>query len=80
MLRFGDSDEATLATVEEVQRRGRIFVGPAKWREEWVMRVSVCAYPTGSEHLDAVTAEIAAAWETAGSAGAVAEAPRIGVR
>ena len=80
MLRFGDSDEATLATVEEVQRRGRIFVGPAKWREEWVMRVSVCAYPTGPEHLEAVTAEIAAAWETAGGAGAVAEAPRIGVR
>jgi glutamate/tyrosine decarboxylase-like PLP-dependent enzyme len=64
LLRFGDSDEATLATVEEVQRRGRIFVGPALWRGEWVMRISVCNYATGMEHLDGVREEIAAAWET----------------
>lgn len=66
MLRFGDSDEATLATVEEVQRRERIFVGPAKWRGEWVMRISVSGYATRMEHLEEVRGEIAAAWETVG--------------
>lgn len=67
MLRFGDSDEATLATIEEVQRRGRIFVGPAKWRGDWVMRISVCSHATGPEHLEPVLGEIAAAWEVIGS-------------
>jgi len=63
MLRFGESDEATLATVEEVKRRGHIFVGPAKWRGEWVMRISVSNYGTGPDQLDPVRIEIAAAWE-----------------
>jgi glutamate/tyrosine decarboxylase-like PLP-dependent enzyme len=63
MLRFGDSDEATLATVEEVQRRGRIFVGPARWRGEWVMRVSVSSYATELDQLPSVREEIAAAWQ-----------------
>jgi glutamate/tyrosine decarboxylase-like PLP-dependent enzyme len=64
MLRFGGSDDATLATVEEVRRRGRIFVGPAKWRGEWIMRISVCNYGTALDQLDAVRGEIAEAWET----------------
>ena len=63
MLRFGNSDEATLATVEEVQRRGQIFVGPSQWRDEWVMRISVCNYETGLEHLEQVREEIAGAWQ-----------------
>jgi glutamate/tyrosine decarboxylase-like PLP-dependent enzyme len=63
MLRFGESDQATLATVEEVKRRGRIFVGPAKWRGEWVMRISVSNYATGPEQLGPVHDEIAGAWE-----------------
>ena len=63
MLRFGESDEATLATVEEIKRRGRIFVGPAKWRGEWVMRISVSNYGTGPDQLAPVRTEIAEAWE-----------------
>jgi glutamate/tyrosine decarboxylase-like PLP-dependent enzyme len=62
MLRFGDSDEATLATVEEIQRRGQIFVGPAHWRGQWVMRISVCNFETDIEQLPAVVDELAAAW------------------
>lgn len=64
MLRFGESDDATLATVEEVKRRGCIFVGPAKWRGQWVMRISVSNYGTGPDQLDPVRTEIAGAWET----------------
>jgi glutamate/tyrosine decarboxylase-like PLP-dependent enzyme len=64
MLRFGDSDDATLATVGEVKRRGRIFVGPAKWRGEWIMRISVCNHATALDQLETVRDEIAGAWET----------------
>lgn len=62
MLRFGDSDEATLATVDEIRRRGRIIVGPALWRGEWIMRFSVCNYGTGPDQLPEVEQEIAGAW------------------
>jgi glutamate/tyrosine decarboxylase-like PLP-dependent enzyme len=62
MLRFGDSDEATLATVGEIRRRGRIVVGPALWRDEWIMRISVCNWGTGPDQLLEVEQEIAAAW------------------
>lgn len=62
LLRFGDSDEATLATIEEIQRRGAIFVGPARWRGQWVMRFSVCSYATEMEQLPLVRSEISAAW------------------
>jgi len=63
MLRFGDSDEATLATVDEIRRRGGIVVGPALWRGEWIMRVSVCNFGTGPDQLPEVEQEIAAAWD-----------------
>jgi len=62
MLRFGESDEATLATVGEIRRRGRIVIGPALWRGEWIMRVSVCNFGTGPDQLPEVEREIAAAW------------------
>lgn len=63
MLRFGDSDEATLAVAEEIQKHGRIFVGPALWRGEWVIRVSVSNYATGMDQLAAVRDEIVRAWQ-----------------
>jgi threonine aldolase len=63
MLRFGDSDEATLATVAEIRERGRIVIGPALWQDEWIMRISVCNYATGPEHLSEVEREIAEAWD-----------------
>ncbi len=66
MLRFGESDEATLATVGEIRRRGRIVVGPALWRGEWIMRISVCNYGTGPDHLAEVAEEIAGAWSDVG--------------
>lgn len=62
IVRFGESDEATLATIEELQRRGRIFVGPARWRKRWVMRISVTNCSTGLDEVAAVHEEICAAW------------------
>lgn len=63
IVRFGGSDEATLATVAEVQRRGRIFAGPAQWRGQWVMRLSVTNFGTGPDEVPLVHEEIAGAWE-----------------
>lgn len=64
ILRFGDSDEATLATVAEIQSRGRIFAGPALWRGDWVMRISVSGFATTADYLPVVVEEIAAAWQS----------------
>jgi glutamate/tyrosine decarboxylase-like PLP-dependent enzyme len=63
LLRFGGSDEATLDTVKEIQRRGRMFVGPALWRDRWVMRVSVSNYGTRPEQAPAIADEIMEAWK-----------------
>jgi hypothetical protein len=46
MVRFGDDDAATLATVERIQADAVAFIGAATWRDRWVMRVSVSAATT----------------------------------
>lgn len=63
IVRFGDSDEATLATVAELQRSGRIFAGPARWRGQWVMRLSVTNFGTGMNEVPAVREAITGAWQ-----------------
>ena len=63
LLRFADSDDATRATIENIQRRGCMFVGPALWHGDWVMRISVCNFETGPAILPDVVTEIAAAWQ-----------------
>ena len=46
MVRFGDDDGATLATVERIQADAVAFIGAATWRDRWVMRVSVSSGAT----------------------------------
>ena len=62
LLRFGDSDSATLGTVEEIRRRGRMFVGPALWRDQWVMRISVCNFGTTLDQVGSIRDEILESW------------------
>jgi glutamate/tyrosine decarboxylase-like PLP-dependent enzyme len=62
LLRFGDSDQATLDTVQEIQRRGRMFAGPALWREQWVMRISATNYGTEPSQAREIAREIIEAW------------------
>ena len=70
LVRFGQSDEATQETVKAIQRRGRIFVGPALWGGEWVMRISATNYGTRPEQAGVVAGEILQAWhEIEGGAG-----------
>ena len=68
LLRFGDSDETTLETVKQIQRRGRMFAGPALWRDQWVVRISVSNYGTRPDQAGGIATEILEAWKEAGSA------------
>ncbi|ANY20532.1 L-2,4-diaminobutyrate decarboxylase [Tsuneonella dongtanensis] len=63
MVRFGDSDALTLATIEQVQRDAIAFVGPSEWRGQWVMRVSVCSIATTPEDGRITVDAVRAAWE-----------------
>jgi glutamate/tyrosine decarboxylase-like PLP-dependent enzyme len=68
VVRFGADkpaavgDDLTLQTIRAVQEDGTCFVGGAKWRDEWVMRVSVIN--AGTTEADALrsAAAIRAAW------------------
>jgi len=62
MLRFGDSDAATLAAVRQVQEDAIAFMGPALWRDQWVMRVSVTSGATTMAEADRSIAAVRDAW------------------
>lgn len=62
MFRFGDSDAATVATVQRVQDDGIAWIGGAQWRGQWVMRVSVSSSATTETDADITSAAIVSAW------------------
>ena len=62
MLRFGDSDDATLAVVRQVQEDAVAFMGAAEWRGQWVMRVSVTSAATTMTEADRAIAAVRDAW------------------
>lgn len=62
MLRFGDSDEATLAVVRQVQEDAVAFIGAALWRGQWVMRVSVSSAATHLADAEVTIAAVRSAW------------------
>ncbi len=62
MFRFGDSDAATIATVQRVQDDGVAWIGGAQWRGQWVMRVSVSSSATTEADADITGAAIVSAW------------------
>ena len=45
-LADAEGDALTTGTVLELQRRGQLFAGAARWRGLQVMRLSVCNYQT----------------------------------
>jgi glutamate/tyrosine decarboxylase-like PLP-dependent enzyme len=63
MVRFGDDDALTLATVEQVQRDAVAFFGAAQWRGQWVMRASVCSIATTMAEAETSIAAVADAWQ-----------------
>jgi len=63
MIRFGDSDDLTLATVEQTQRDAVAFIGGSEWRGRWVMRFSVSSLATTPEDGRITVEAVRAAWE-----------------
>lgn len=63
MVRFGGSDELTLATVEQIQRDAVAFIGASQWRGQWVMRISVCSIATTLEDGRITVEAVRAAWD-----------------
>ncbi|MEX1109948.1 MAG: pyridoxal-dependent decarboxylase [Dongiaceae bacterium] len=68
ILRFGadrsdeEGDALTRRTIDLVQQDGTCFIGGAKWRGRWVMRLSVISWPTTEEDADRSVDAILAAW------------------
>lgn len=63
MVRFGDDDALTRATIVQVQEDAVAFIGGAEWRGEWVMRVSVCSIATTPEDGRITVEAVRSAWE-----------------
>jgi glutamate/tyrosine decarboxylase-like PLP-dependent enzyme len=62
MVRFGNDDAATLATVQQVQDDAIAFIGAAQWRGNWVMRVSVTSEATTIKEADVTVDAVIDAW------------------
>ena len=68
IVRFGDDragaagDELTKQVVARVQSDGICFAGGAKWRDKWVMRLSVIGWQTSEADVDRSVAAIIDAW------------------
>lgn len=62
IVRFGDDDGLTAETIARVQAEGTLFAGGARWRGNWVMRLSVIAAPTTEADAELACDAILAAW------------------
>ncbi len=62
MVRFGDDDARTLATIARIQADAVAFIGGSLWRGRWVMRVSVSSVATTPEDADVTVDAVLAAW------------------
>lgn len=63
MLRFGDDDAATKATIAALQEEAIAFAGPSLWRGQWVMRISVSSAATTLADADITADAIRSAWD-----------------
>ncbi|MBL8837783.1 MAG: aspartate aminotransferase family protein [Alphaproteobacteria bacterium] len=69
IVRFGGDgppergDDATKAVIARVQADGVCFVGGARWRDRWVMRISVIGWSTNDADGERSARAIVAAWQ-----------------
>ncbi len=61
-----DRKRATETVIDRVQAEGICFVGGARWRDQWVMRISVISYATTVEDADRSIESILRAWRSVG--------------
>jgi glutamate/tyrosine decarboxylase-like PLP-dependent enzyme len=70
IVRFGGreagekADRLTERVIARIQSDGICFVGGARWRGRWVMRLSVISWPTADEDIETSIAAIVDAWRT----------------
>ena len=64
LVRVGDDDEATDATVAAVQHDGRCWLGGTRWQGRAAMRISISSWATTGDDVDRSAAAIAAAART----------------
>ncbi len=62
-----DRKRTTEAVIDRVQAEGVCFVGGARWRDRWVMRISVISYATTVEDADRSIESILRAWRSVGA-------------
>lgn len=68
MVRFGADqspergDDLTRAVIVKVQDDGACFLGGARWRDRWVMRLSVISWPTDEAEAGRSAEAIVKAW------------------
>ena len=70
IVRFGsrdaepDGDRLTRETIDRIQADGTCFAGGARWRDRWVMRLSVISGPTTDADVDRSCNTILSAWRS----------------
>jgi len=64
LVRVGDNDEVTDATVAAVQRGGTCWLGGTRWHGRAAMRISISSWATTEDDIDRSAAAIAAAART----------------
>ncbi|WP_420586693.1 pyridoxal phosphate-dependent decarboxylase family protein [Ruegeria sp.] len=57
-----DRKASTEAVIQRIRDQGVIFVGGARWKETWVMRISVICSATGLTEVETVVDTITSAW------------------
>jgi len=68
IVRFGADeaqsigDDLTKDVIQRIQSAGICFAGGARWRDRWVMRLSVISWPTTEAHIDQSAVAIIEAW------------------
>lgn len=60
---LAERDAWTQAVIDAAMASGRLFVGGARWRDVWVMRISVISGSTAPEDADIAADAILAAWD-----------------
>jgi len=80
IVRFGTpeadetADHLTRETILRIQADGTCFAGGARWRDRWVMRLSVISAPTTEADIDRSCDAICKAWRSVGRSNLAADA------
>jgi hypothetical protein len=59
---MAEGDSLTFRLIQRIQDDATLFAGGAKWKGEWVMRLSVISAPTTAEDVDRSAEAVLNAW------------------